>query len=358
MESPSATGSSGFTLDDFTGTAPAGFGVLGTSATSQGQKVGTNMRGASRAAQEGREFELSSAISSLEQESNLLQGEFIRGQQEGGMVTWGPVAFGDQSGASDLKAVEEANQKAQVANNAYLLGADNQDSDNFNEVNKLLAGRYEEINNQAQKTLFLGDDQRLFSMDENGAVTIDHNIALDVMERIDAVEARNKERLDRELEVTGDLNEFQEVLYDMNTGVRGISTSFEGLYYGITGQSQMVEGVQYERMMDGFRRTASLMSDGLTDKDLQLGISGLIAAGEYDKARIMFNTDLAQTAPQLAMQAATTYLTGGAAAGLGFSASATSSAAMWAGSTVMGANVFGGTLADQYGKVSLRRGRC
>ena len=352
MESPSATGSSGFTLDDFTGTAPAGFGVLGTSATSQGQKVGTNMRGASRAAQEGREFELSSAISSLEQESNLLQGEFIRGQQEGGMVTWGPVAFGDQSGASDLKAVEEANQKAQVANNAYLLGADNQDSDNFNEVNKLLAGRYEEINNQAQKTLFLGDDQRLFSMDENGAVTIDHNIALDVMERIDAVEARNKERLDRELEVTGDLNEFQEVLYDMNTGVRGISTSFEGLYYGITGQSQMVEGVQYERMMDGFRRTASLMSDGLTDKDLQLGISGLIAAGEYDKARIMFNTDLAQTAPQLAMQAATTYLTGGAAAGLGFSASATSSAAMWAGSTVMGANVFGGTLADQYGKVS------
>jgi hypothetical protein len=353
MESPSTAGSSGFTLDDFTGTAPTGFGVLGTSATAQGQKVGTNMSASSRAAQEGREYNLSAEISDLDTETQQLQSNFNFGQTSNVVVEWGPSGFTTPQDTEEKRAAAQRDQERTARfNAAAYAGFENKDAENFNEVNKILAPRYEEVNAQAQQTLFLGEDQKLFSMDDLGNVTVDHNIALDVMERVDRVEARNQERLDRELAVTSDLNEFEEVLYDMNTGVKGIATSFEGMYYGITGQSQMVEGVQYQRMMDGFRRTASLMADGLTQNDLQLGISGLIAAGEYNKARIMFNTDLAQTAPQLAMQAATTYLTGGAAAGLGFGATTVSSAAMWSGSIVMGANVFGGTLADQYGKVS------
>lgn len=221
-------------------------------------------------------------------------------------------------------------------------------------VHNILRDEYEAVNQTVQRNMgYTNPDIKLFDIDEQGNMAVDQNVVMDIVEVGEAVERRNQARLDKELAVTRNLNEFEEVLYDMNTGIRGIGSGFQGLYYEITGNETMVEATQYARQMDGFRRTASLMADGLSLQDIELGISGNIERGEYEKARIMFNTDLAQTAPQIAMQVGVTYLTGGAASGVfGLSTTAARSVALTSGSAAMGFNVLGGTITDRYGHVS------
>jgi hypothetical protein len=354
----------------------------------------------SRQVQASREGEAMVAMEYLTKTEELVRAAYQEGLTSGQnseqlppnhqplVVEWGPASFNTmhETGHAEAKVetLEEKRARTQreLVDEARNLGykdgykaAHPDDTENSSEwgdflyeipdgrtqdeaITFLLQDLYNDTNDYIQYGLEYTDpDKKLFTVTTDIAgrpqLTVDQFVLQDVIAASKNLIAENNNALEQELAYVKTLNEVEEVFYDMGTGVMGISSGFEGLYYGITGDDVALEEVQYERAMQGFRTQASYINDGLTQEDIELGISGNIARGEYNKARIIFNTQLAQTTPQIVAQASVTYLSGGAATSVfGASTATASTIARVSGAAFMGGTVMGGTLADQYGFVS------
>jgi len=221
--------------------------------------------------------------------------------------------------------------------------------------------------NEANSAFAGAGANEIVTVDENG-VSINADAYNNLAVTMDAFQKEQDERLAQErktLEGHGDLWQFG---YDMMTGVRNISMDLEGMYTEIVGTDSEMESLQYEQYLQGFRRTASLQLDGLSNEEIKKGVVENILEGNFDAGFSILTTDLAQTMPQLAAQAAITYGTGGfgslalrGAAGtvarFGMTGTARSLAtstfarnmSYWAGAGFMGSTTAGNTLISTYG---------
>ena len=224
-------------------------------------------------------------------------------------------------------------------------------------------------NANTQYQLFSGSDDNIVNVDETG-VSIASKQYENLSVTMDKFAQEQQDRMAEEravLEGHGDVWQFG---YDMWTGAMGIGSDLEGIYTEIVGTDSQMEELQYQQYLDGFRRTASLMHDGLTQEEIEKGVTDNLLEGNFNAGFAILTTDLAQTMPQLAAQAAITYGTGGfgslalrgaagTAARFGMTGTARSLAtstfarnmSYWAGAGFMGATTAGNTLISTYGQM-------
>lgn len=310
----------------------------------------------SRVAQNNRVIELGSQIDKINTIEGSVDDAFKRGQTAnnssqnagGTVIQWGPTNFYNNSGVGPSDDSETALIN-KVTDKAWSAGAQLLEL-NRNELHQDLSSYYEDANALAKQ---VADDEsiELFKLTPDG-VTVDVPTMLKINDEFERIERENTAALKAELKKQEGFSEVNEVLYDMNTGVRGIANSFVGLYANISGDRGLIEKTQYDNYMSQFRTQASLVHDGLNQEQIDRGISGNIEAGDLDAAFTIFNTQLAQTAPQLAMQVALSYGTAGLASGIGATASAASVASRVVGSSFMGLSTMGTSLTDSYGQAS------
>jgi hypothetical protein len=189
--------------------------------------------------------------------------------------------------------------------------------------------------NEKYKEAFPESENSFFEEDENGIMRINPIAYGQYSIKMQEVLEDDERRFTEEMGKLAQKNEVQEVAYDLWTGARSIGFRFMGLWNP--------EQSQYNLYQDGTRTQASYKIEGLTDEEIEKGLSRNLKEGNWNAFSAMLGTQLAQTAPQLMMQAAIAAGTGG----LGLSASAS----MWVSAGVMGLNTFGGTSAQYYGLV-------
>lgn len=247
-----------------------------------------------------------------------------------------------QAGGAESITQEEYDTEANIRNLQAQAFKEAKPLQEIQDIRVKNSGVVQKVEEQ-YSAAFPDSEINFFQEDETGITIVNPIAAANLSVKLEELQEEDERRLQAELEKVEDLNEVQEFMYDMNTGLRGIGYGLQGLWDP--------EQSQYNLYNDQFRGKASLLADGVSLEQQQLGITKNAANGDWDAATAIFMTQLANTVPQLAIQAAITYTTGGIASSIGLSAGAATNASLWTSSLFMGATTFGTTSAQYYGLV-------
>ena len=286
--------------------------------------------------------------------------------QEGSPYGSGAIALREGISMFAAKSGMQHEQDNNFMDNMARAGFDG--SMSFQEaLNKYQPSHIAAANSQYQH--FSGTDQNIVNVDETG-VSIGSDQYENLSVTMGEFQKEQEESMAQERETLAGHGDVWQFGYDMWTGAMGISDDLEGLYTEMVGTDSQMESLQYGQYLDGFRRTASLMNDGLSQEEIEKGVTDNLLEGNFAAGFAILTTDLAQTMPQLAAQAAITYATGGASQlalrgaaatagrfGLASTARTLSATTLsrgvsyWAGSGFMGATTAGNTLISTYGQM-------
>jgi len=254
---------------------------------------------------------------------------------------WGdtPIRFEQEGGAKSMsdERFEDVSTTEQQATEAIIAGKSEE------EVIQAAVGHYDDRINEKFAEAMPDVGRPLIKKNEAGFSEFDDVALGHFVLEMDALQLEDERRFQAEMDKLGEMNEVQEIGYDMWTGVLGMARGIQGMYDP--------ENAQYGQYADQFRTQASYKIEGLTDEEIELGLVGNLTEGNMNAFAVMLGTQLAQTTPQLVAQAVITYATGGLGSAAGLSTAATRSLAMWSGSAFMGATTFGNTNAQYYGMV-------
>lgn len=259
---------------------------------------------------------------------NTFEIEYTPAGQEGVVSFSQAGGVGEESQAEVEKEVDIRKREREL----FQSGANTLEVIEFGNKER---GHYESMNDLYSKALPEEQDNLFIQDEETGLTKLNPAAYAKYSVKLEEVLEEDERRLAQEMDKLSEKNELQEIGYDLWTGTRSIGYGFMGLWNP--------EQAQYNLYQDQARTQASYKIEGLTDEEIEKGLFKNLSEGNWNAFTTMFGTQLAQTAPQLAMQAAIAAGTGG----LGLSASS----AMWASSAVMGLQTFGSTSAQYYGLV-------
>lgn len=253
-----------------------------------------------------------------------------------------PVQFIQGQGAKSITD-READIQGSASYAAYFGVQEGKSKEEVIDKNFKATGIDQEIEKAFSEAIPEFEDNFFYTDEETGLQQV-NPVALGKWSvQMDEVIAKEEEMLKTEMEILEDKSELGEIGYDMMTGLRGQANGILGLWNP--------EQAQYNLYADGIRTQASYKVEGLTDEDIEKGIFGNVMDGNMGAASTILGTQLAQTAPQLIIQALITKGAGAGFSAAGLSAKAAGSAAMWTSSAYMGASTFGTTSAQYYGLV-------
>ena len=175
-------------------------------------------------------------------------------------------------------------------------------------------------------------------VDENGDTKLElsYKTSFDLQKQLREKEQFELERVaekQKDVEAISDALPAGRFIYDLGTGVLDLGNSFLTFF-----DTEAAQTALYDSQ---FRTQASYNAAGLTEEEIKQGLYQNLEEGDWSNFGKLFSTQMAQTTPQLAAQAAIAYATRGYGA----------STAMWSSSAFMGLSTFGRTYAQTNGLV-------